>query len=182
MKLIPWLLMVCLLISTGAYAHNGSVPVNRASLSLTSNDRHTSSGKTISEKDLDCLAYAMYREARGQKDEVLIGVGYLIKNRAHHQDFPSSFCGVTHQKTKVKVKKRHVTLCQFSWYCNASRASTPKEKERYQQIRHLALQVHLSLVKNPIGNHLYFHNATSKWLHWASSHPYHPGMRIPDSI
>lgn len=68
---------------------------------------------TLSKAELNCLALAIYHEARG---EPLLGqkaVAYTVLNRVKSGKFPNSICGVIYQpgqftdirKTKVRDRK-----------------------------------------------------------------------------
>jgi spore germination cell wall hydrolase CwlJ-like protein len=64
--------------------------------------------------EIDCLAKNIYYEARGESFEGKQAVAQVTINRANHSQFPSSVCGVVHQKNK--------STCQFSWVCSPRRA------------------------------------------------------------
>lgn len=46
---------------------------------------------------VDCLAKAIYHEARGETYEGQLYVGYVIKNRVRAKGFPNNFCAVIEQ-------------------------------------------------------------------------------------
>ncbi len=60
--------------------------------------------------DVDCLAEALYFEARGTGEQGLRAVGEVIVNRANDPRFPDTICGV--------VDQRYNGSCQFSYRCD----------------------------------------------------------------
>ncbi len=60
-------------------------------------------------KQLNCLSYNIYYEARGESYEGKLAVAQVVLNRIKSKLFPDTVCGVVYQKNK------HV--CQFSWVC-----------------------------------------------------------------
>lgn len=104
-----------------------------------------------SEKDIECLAHNIYYEARGEGVAGMTAVGYVTTNRAAHRGFPTTICGVVHEKRFVKGR----AFCQFSWVCNQPRGRL--QPASYQQAREIAIQVLKREIRNPIGNGLYFH-------------------------
>ena len=62
-----------------------------------------------SQREIDCLALNIYREAGIEKTEGKIAVALVTMNRLKNDAFPSSICKVVKQKT--------TKVCQFSWVC-----------------------------------------------------------------
>ena len=67
-------------------------------------------------KDLECLALNIYREGGYEPIEGRIAIAQVTMNRVVSSNFPNDVCGVVYQKNRVVTK----TVCQFSWYCDAS--------------------------------------------------------------
>lgn len=65
---------------------------------------------SVPTSDVDCLAEALYFEARGTGETGLRAVGEVIVNRAIDTRFPDSICGV--------VDQRYNGSCQFSYRCD----------------------------------------------------------------
>ncbi len=66
-------------------------------------------------KEWECLADALYFEARGEAVQGIFAVGEVILNRVDSAEYPDTVCGVVHQGTGRKF------ACQFTWTCdNAS--------------------------------------------------------------
>ena len=63
-------------------------------------------------KDVECLATAIYYEARGDTIEAQIAVGQTVLNRVRSGAYPRSICGVVYQKGE-----RDGT-CQYSFVCD----------------------------------------------------------------
>lgn len=62
--------------------------------------------KSNVDKQIYCLAQAIYYEARGESEEGQIAVGHVILNRTKSDQFPPNVCSVIAQKG------------QFQWYSN----------------------------------------------------------------
>ena len=62
--------------------------------------------------DWECLADALYFEARGESLQGVFAVGEVILNRVDSAEYPNSICGVVHQGSGKKF------ACQFSWTCD----------------------------------------------------------------
>ncbi len=71
---------------------------------------------TNASTDLQCLAKAIYFEARGESLTGQLAVGHVILNRVKHTQFPNTICEVIYQ-TKPN--------CQFSWYCDGKPDTIP---------------------------------------------------------
>lgn len=102
----------------------------------------------IKEAEINCLANAIYQEARG---ETLIGqkaVGHVILNRTKHSAFPNSVCGVISQRSKY--------TCQFSWACKNNKTRITDE------LHTLAKGLLYVKTKDPTGGALFFHSNTSQ--------------------
>ena len=60
----------------------------------------------------ECLAQALYHEARGETLKGIFAVGEVILNRVDSGAYPNTVCGVVHQGTGRKY------ACQFTWTCD----------------------------------------------------------------
>jgi spore germination cell wall hydrolase CwlJ-like protein len=68
-------------------------------------------GTVTSEKEMKCLAEAVYFEARSEPERGQAGVAQVVLNRAQSGVYPSTVCGVVYQN-------RHRYLaCQFTFAC-----------------------------------------------------------------
>jgi len=64
-------------------------------------------------RELDCLAAAVYYEARGEGSAGQAAVAQVVLNRMRHPSFPHSICGVVFQGAQSHA-------CQFSFACDGS--------------------------------------------------------------
>ncbi|MEM6603633.1 MAG: cell wall hydrolase, partial [Pseudomonadota bacterium] len=85
-----------------------------------------------SSKDLQCLAEAVYYEARGEGNEGGIAVAEVVLNRTKSKRFPSTICGVVYDKYR--------NICQFSFACNGS-MSKPKNRSSWSWAKNIANKV-----------------------------------------
>jgi hypothetical protein len=77
-----------------------------------------------------CLAEAVYFEARGESIEGQLAVAQVIMNRVADRRFPNSICGVVQQRTGRS--------CQFSYVCD-SRSDEPRERRSWGIARAIAM-------------------------------------------
>lgn len=68
---------------------------------------------SVNARDLDCMAQAVYFEARGEPALGQAAVAQVVMNRVRHPAFPKSVCGVVFQRAGHS--------CQFSWACHRPR-------------------------------------------------------------
>ncbi len=84
----------------------------------------------------DCLAQAIYHEARGESQAGQLAVANVIVNRARSGKFPDTLCGVIYQNAD---KGRY--RCQFTFACDG-RAETVGERRAWARSKDLAQQVY----------------------------------------
>lgn len=98
-------------------------------------------------KEVECVSIAAYHEARNQGDKGIISVMYVILNRAGASQFPNTPCKVIAQPN------------QFSYY----KHNPPiKEKDTYNEIKQLAIEVIKGEHKSLNRGALYFHTVNTK--------------------
>lgn len=115
------------------------------------------------DKEVDCLAKNIYYEARGEGKKGMEAVAVVTLNRVNHPAFPSSVCGVVHQRTKH--------TCQFSWYCQKWVQRQHKNEDAWREANNIAVNMLLFDAKpNIMLNHtaLYYH-ATYVNPYWVKS-------------
>ncbi len=85
------------------------------------------------EADANCLAQAVYYEARGESASGQAAVAQVVLNRVRHPAFPKTVCGVVFQ--------RSAQGCQFSFACNGAMHGgiEPDAWRRAEQVAHRAL-------------------------------------------
>jgi spore germination cell wall hydrolase CwlJ-like protein len=89
------------------------------------------------ERQLECLAMNIYREAGHENFEGKVAVAQVTMNRASHPSFPKDVCGVVYQKSVVMDK----VICQFSWYCDAAHKARPVNQSAYNESMAVAKKV-----------------------------------------
>lgn len=78
-----------------------------------------------------CLAEALYFEARGESVKGQFAVAEVILNRASSNNYPDSVCGVIHQGTGRKY------ACQFTYTCDGHPEHI-REKKAWVQVGRVA--------------------------------------------
>jgi spore germination cell wall hydrolase CwlJ-like protein len=105
-------------------------------------------------KDLECLALNIYREGAYEPIEGRIAIAQVTMNRVLSKDFPNTVCGVVYQKNRVVTK----TVCQFSWYCDASHRNRPINQKAYDESYEVAKKVLLEGFRlDSLTDALYYH-------------------------
>jgi spore germination cell wall hydrolase CwlJ-like protein len=110
---------------------------------------------------LQCLAEAVYYEARSESIDGQRAVAQVVLNRVRDRAFPRSICGVVHQGSG------RATGCQFSFTCDGSTAWAPGGAAwlRAQAVAQAALD---GSVYAPVGSATFYHTrAVHPW--WADS-------------
>lgn len=106
------------------------------------------------EKQLDCLAMNIYREAGYEHFEGKVAVAQVTMNRVASPSFPNDVCGVVLQKN-IFVEK---VVCQFSWYCDSATKARPVNKAVYNESYEVAKKVLLEGFSLPsLTDALYYH-------------------------
>ena len=109
--------------------------------------------KTI-EKQLDCLAINVYREAGHEPFEGKVGVAQVTMNRVKDGRFGNDVCGVVYQKNVVMER----VVCQFSWYCDSVHRNRPVNKAAYNESYEVAKKVLLENFRlDVLKDALYYH-------------------------
>ncbi|WP_298917693.1 cell wall hydrolase [uncultured Algimonas sp.] len=71
-------------------------------------------------REANCLAEAVYYEARGESRKGQIAVAQVVQNRVLSKHYPDTICGVVYQGSE------RTTGCQFSFTCDGSMKKAPK--------------------------------------------------------
>jgi len=82
-------------------------------------------------KSLNCLAEALYFEARGETIKGQFAVAEVILNRVANPRYPDTVCGVINQGTGRKYQ------CQFTYTCDG-RKEVITEQTTYERLRKIA--------------------------------------------
>lgn len=101
------------------------------------------------QKEIECLALNLYREARGEALDGILAVAFVTLNRMSHGAFPSSVCEVVYQRSK--------TGCQFSWTCMKNLGGV--NKQTYETLKKLAAHVYINKhsMIDPSDGALFYH-------------------------
>ncbi len=117
-------------------------------------------GTVTSEKEMKCLAEAIYFEARSEPERGQAGVAQVVLNRARSGVYPSTVCGVVYQN-------RHRYLaCQFTFACEGKslRITEPGAWSTATRIARDVAEGHTYLAG--VGNATHYHaNYVRPW--WA---------------
>ena len=113
-----------------------------------------------SDRELWCLATAIYFEARGESYRGQIAVAQVVLNRVAHKLYPDTICGVVFQNSQKR------NACQFSFACDGI-PETIKEKKAWQQAEDIARGVVGGTLYLPeVSNATHYH-ANYVYPYWA---------------
>ncbi|MCL6284373.1 cell wall hydrolase [Ruegeria sp. 2012CJ41-6] len=87
--------------------------------------------KAKGDENWQCLAEALYFEARGESVKGQFAVAEVILNRVESSRFPDTLCGVINQGTGRKYQ------CQFTYTCDGHK-EVIAEKQAYQRATKIA--------------------------------------------
>jgi len=117
-------------------------------------------GSVTSDREMKCLAEAVYFEARSEPERGQAGVAQVVLNRMRSGVYPSSVCGVVYQN-------RHRYLaCQFTFACEGKKLRTD-EPGPWATAQRIARDVAEGRTYLPgVGNATHYHaNYVRPW--WA---------------
>ena len=113
-----------------------------------------------SAKDLNCLAQAIYFEARGEPYRGQVAVAQVVMNRLAYPLYPKTICGVVFQDAS------HRNACQFSFACDGI-PEVVNEPEAWKQAEDIAAKVADGELYLPeVGNATHYH-ASYVYPDWA---------------
>ncbi|MEA3064375.1 MAG: hypothetical protein QOJ27_814 [Sphingomonadales bacterium] len=96
-------------------------------------------------RSLQCLAEAIYYEARSESEDGQRAVAQVVLNRVRHPAYPGSVCGVVYQGPL-----RAGGGCQFTFTCDGSLAFAPAGPG-WDRARRLAAEALAGYVYAPVG-------------------------------
>lgn len=128
---VAGLLVVAILVQSVTHAKMEKL---REGQMLSSNDIVTIKTR---ERQLECLAMNIYREAGHENFEGKVAVAQVTMNRASHPSFPKDVCGVVYQKSVIMDR----VICQFSWYCDTAHKARPVNQTAYNESMSVAKKV-----------------------------------------
>ncbi|NTZ43543.1 cell wall hydrolase [Altererythrobacter sp. SALINAS58] len=95
--------------------------------------------------EMECLAGAVYFEARGEPLDGQLAVAQVIINRSEDRAFPSSYCGVVYQRS------------QFSFVKGGKMPSIKRSSAAWTKAKAIAKIAHEGTWESPADDSLYFH-------------------------
>ncbi|MFS2318745.1 cell wall hydrolase [Maricaulis sp. D1M11] len=100
--------------------------------------------------ELDCLAEAVYYEARSELFEGQVAVAQVVLNRVRDRNFPSTICEVVYQGSE------RVTGCQFTFTCDGSLDRTPRGRS-WRRAQMIAEHVNLGFAPDMTRRSTHYH-------------------------
>jgi len=88
----------------------------------------------------ECLANALYYEARGESRAGQMAIAEVVYNRMRSGYYPRTICGIVYEGARLR------TGCQFSFTCDGEMLR-PKSPVPWRRAERLALQIVTGLVK-----------------------------------
>lgn len=110
----------------------------------------------IDPAERDCLAEAVYFEARSEPRTGQVAVAHVVLNRAASEGHPNRVCEVIREG-----ENRGRGRCQFSWRCDGL-ADIPRDKRAWAEAQALAVEVMLGHEPDPTRGALFYHTVKVK--------------------
>lgn len=150
-----------LLIGTSAHAQNRNtiqadytaVPSLRHHLPINIPEAQSLNADSI--RDLECLAWNLYFEARGGIRAEQIAVAWVPINRLGHSAFSTDICTNVFQYGWAGGRRQY----QFSWAGIVRGPRWRREDETWTRMQHIALQVYRGELRDTAAGSIYFHHA-----------------------
>ena len=136
---------------TDAAAINASIPLSTVPDPRAASVVFRASSAVDQERSLQCLAEAIYYEARSDPEEGQRAVAQVVLNRVRHPAYPNSVCGVVYQGPM-----RAGGGCQFTFTCDGSLASPPGGYA-WARARRIAAAALAGSVYAPVGHATHYH-------------------------
>ena len=95
---------------------------------------HLANASGKSDSQLQCLAKAIYFEARGESEKGQLAVGRVILNRVESGAYADTICGVVFQGSE------RPNSCQFSFACDG-RSDEAKDKTSWKEAKTIAREL-----------------------------------------
>ena len=125
-----------------------ALPVALIGLALVSN---SASADVAGEAEIQCLALAIYFEARGEALEGRHAVGHVVLNRVSDRKFPNDICSVIRQGGEYPRYR-----CQFSFWCDG-RSDDPKDAKAWSKSRIISERIYWGFIADPTDGALWYH-------------------------
>lgn len=114
------------------------------------------------ERQLECLAMNIYREAGYEDFEGKVAVAQVTMNRVAHSKFPNDVCEVVYEKNNFSGR----IVCQFSWYCDHAHRNRKVSESGYTESYEVAVRVLLEGFRLPVLNDAIFYHADYVHPNW----------------
>lgn len=101
-------------------------------------------------RQTECLATAIYYEARSESYEGQLGVAEVIVNRVNDHRYPNSICGVVYQGAT------RTTGCQFTFTCDGAMSKKPRGV-KWDKAQSIAAHVMMDLNEGQTGGATHYH-------------------------
>jgi hypothetical protein len=146
---------------TEAFALNAAIPIDGLPNPRAASFVARAATAWDQQRSLQCLAEAIYYEARSEPDEGQRAVAQVVLNRVRHPAYPNSVCGVVYQGPM-----RAGGGCQFTFTCDGSLASSPVGPG-WARARILAAAALAGSVYGPVGHatHYHTHQVLPDWAY-----------------
>ena len=111
-------------------------------------------------RELQCLAKAVYFEARSESEEGQLAVAQVVMNRVKHWFYPDDVCSVVFQNEAQRNR------CQFSFACDG-KSDQPLNKQAWERAVTLAKKVlHGQARSKAVGDSTHYHATyvSPKWV------------------
>ncbi len=118
-----------------------AAPVTGDLASMVAQLRSTDAGS----RETECLAGAIYFEAKSESLKGQLAVGHVVANRAASGRFPTSYCGVVYQRS------------QFSFVRGKSMPPIARSHIQWKNAVAIAHIVDRKLAPTPVSKALFFH-------------------------
>lgn len=107
--------------------------------------------RKVSDKDMWCLATAIYFEARGESYRGQVAVAQVVLNRVNDHRYPETICGVVYQNQNRR------NACQFSFACDGI-PEVINDQESWAQAQDIAQRYMAgSLYLTEVGDATHYH-------------------------
>jgi N-acetylmuramoyl-L-alanine amidase len=110
------------------------------------------------QEEQQCLAMAIYWEARGEGRQGMVAVGWTIINRTRSDHFPKTPCAVVYQGNEWGH-------CQFSWWCDG-KSDRPTDRKNWTKALITAAEMIVNPPRDPTNGALFYHsiNIPRPWV------------------
>jgi spore germination cell wall hydrolase CwlJ-like protein len=106
----------------------------------------------VDARSQQCLALALYWEARGEGSQGMLAVSSVVLNRVEDERFPDSVCGVVYEGGESPP-------CQFSWWCDG-KSDDPTNPEKWSEVLSLAHTFLATRPQDPTDGALFYHSTS----------------------